>query len=61
MAASFSIVQFAKQIGPYGGSPQVAFTNPVSYGNAIVAVFAAYRNGSPYTYPTGVTDSKSNT
>jgi hypothetical protein len=57
MSASFTLVQTAQSIG----SGSATFANPVAFGNLIVAFFGAYPNGYTFTYPTGVTDSQSNT
>ena len=57
---SFSVVQFETAIGPYTSSPEVSFASKVQYGSIIAVFFGAYRNGSPFTYPTSVTDSAGN-
>jgi Putative Ig domain len=60
VATSFPFVQKVTGIGPYGGAPSVSLPGHVAFGNVIVAVFGAYRNGSAFTAPTGVTDSLGN-
>lgn len=64
MSASFTLVQYAKAIGPYSSlsALTVTFPNPVAYGNLIVAFLGAYPvSGNWASYPTGVTDGLGNT
>ena len=64
MSASFTLVQYAKAIGPYSNlaAIPVTFPNPVSYGNLIVAFLGAYPvDGNWSTFPSSVTDSLGNT
>ena len=63
MSASFSLVQHASAVGPWGspGTATVELPDPVTPGNFLVAFLGAYGHGAEtWTYPTGVADGLGN-